>query len=764
MKRQLFCIAIVCGFFSVNALGNDWPYWRGPEQNGMTKEKGVITHWSLGGENLLWKVPVGGRTTPIIMKDRLFAITPVGEGPNLQERVICLDVNTGETIWEHRFNVFHTDIVENRIGWTSLVGDRATGYVYAHGTGGEFFCFNRDGKIIWKRSLTEELGRSSGYGGRLHTPILDEDRVIISMVYILSRWGTGKQKAGHRYISFDKKTGEIIWASQPGGRPLDTTYSVPAVAVIGGHRQLIAGNADGNVYGMNIRTGEKIWTYRLSKRGINSSIVVDGDYAYVTHSEENISGTEMGALVCIDASQMGDITETGTVWRLDGLKAGYSSPAIANKRLYVASNSGNLNCFDAKTGKKFWEYDLGTVMKSSPLVTSDGIIYVGEVNGKFHILKDMGNQCISLDFKEFTRSDGSIVEILGSPAYANGRTYFMTRYNTYCLGDPAKKGSIHPTKQLFGERGLFDFDGNMRQIEPRFRIVPADITLKPGETVSLNVHMYDEYGLMITDRAIPGGAAPHSSQGPSWLVEGVAGDVNEWGEFEAYREQKFSAGTVTYTMGVHETQARIRIVPELPIHETFDGMKLGTQPPGWIGVDAKTKLIEKDGSVVLHKLATKPSAKFARMRSFSGPPIEGGYTVQADMLSTPKEGRRKTLSDMGLINSRYNLIMLGKEKRLRLVSWAPIPRVQKEVPYDWQPDVWYRVKVRVDVSDKQAMVRGKVWPRETKEPADWMIEMIDPSPNREGSPGLYAYSKGTSAKRHGSSVYFDNYRVMKNDE
>lgn len=762
MKRQLCCIAMMCGIFGVDALSNDWPSWRGPEHTGMTREKAVVMQWSQGGENIVWKAPIGGRSTPIVMLDRLYAITPVGEGPNLQERVVCLKASSGELLWEYRFNVFHTDIVENRIGWTSLVGDPISRYVYVHTTGGEFYCFDQYGNIKWKRSLTEELGRSSGYGGRLHTPILDEDRVIISMVYILTRWGTGKQKAGHRYIAFDKKTGDVIWAAQPGGRPLDTTYSVPVVMVAGGRRLLIAGNADGNVYAMQSRTGKKVWTYRLSKRGINSSIVVDGNYAYVTHSEENITGTDMGSIVCIDASGKGDITESGTVWRNDGLKAGYSSPAIANGKLYVASNSGNLNCFDAKTGKKNWEYDLGTVMKGSPIVTSDGVIYVGEVNGKFHILKDLDDHCQSLDYKEFTRDDGSIVEILGSPAYANGYVYFMTRYDTYCLGQPGKRGGRYPIYRLRGEPGLFKMDGSMREFKPQFQIVPGDVTIKPGERVSFHVRMYDDLGQMITDNVVTGGASEQTSNSPLWETAGIAGDVDISGEFNAYPEPKFSAGIVKFSMGVYETEARVRIVPDLPIFETFDGMKVGTQPTGWIGLDAKTRLVEKDGSIVLQKLATKPSAKFTRMRSFSGLPIEGGYTVMADMLASPKEGR-KTLSDMGLINSRYNMILLGKEKKIRLVSWAPIPRVQKEVPFDWQPDVWYRAKFRVDVSDKQGRVRGKVWPRDQEEPTNWMIDMIDPSPNREGSPGLYAYSKGTSARRHGSPVYFDNYRVMKND-
>lgn len=739
-----FSFIMICAS-GVRLEGNDWPSWRGPEQTGMTREKAVVTSWSEDGDNLLWKIPVGGRTTPIVMNGRVFAITPVGSGACLGERVICLDATSGRTIWEHRFNVFHTDIVENRLGWTSVVGDPETGNIYAHGTGGEFFCFSRDGEVLWKHSLTEEHGRSSGYGGRLHTPIIDEDRVVISIVYILTRWGTGPKKAGHRYIAFDKRTGDVRWTSQPGGRPTNTTYSAPAVTVIDGKRMLIAGNADGNVYGMMARTGEKIWTFRFSKTGINTSIVTEGKYAYVTQSEENITGTEMGSVVCLDASRSGDITESGVVWRRDGNTVGYSSPALANGRLYVVTNSATMICFDAKTGKKFWEYSLGRAMKGSPVVTVDGVIYATEVNGRFLILRDGGDHCEALDITEFPDRGDLAVEINGSPAVADGRVYFMNFFDMFCLGKRVSQVTVSRTPSLPPEAAP---DATT---PTTLRIVPAEVTLAPGERTKFVAQLFDANGRSL------------SFTPPRWSIEGVNGLLEDGGAFVAGTDNAFSAGVVRAALGKMRAEARVRISPVLPIHESFDGMKLGTQPPGWFGVDARTKLVEKDGSIVFQKLALRPSAKYARMRAYSGPVIPTGYTVEVDMLGTPKIGRRPKLSDMGVINSRYKMILLGFEKRIRLVTYSPIPRLQKEIPFDWQPDTWYRAKFSVNIAGEKGVVRAKVWPRDGAEPSDWMIEMEDPCPNLEGSPGLYVYSKGATATKPGASVFFDNYRVYRNE-
>ena len=132
-------LTVLVGLAATEIQARDWSHWRGPEQTGASKERAVVTNWSRKGKNLLWRFSEGGRSTPIVMGGRLFAILPVGEGMARGERVVALDTVTGKKIWEKRFNVFHTDIVENRVGWTSLIGDPENGYLYAHATGGEFF-------------------------------------------------------------------------------------------------------------------------------------------------------------------------------------------------------------------------------------------------------------------------------------------------------------------------------------------------------------------------------------------------------------------------------------------------------------------------------------------------------------------------------------------------------------------------------------------------------------------------------------------------
>ena len=427
--RSFIIILLFAIHISVGA--DDWQSWRGPNQDGTSAETGLVSNWSVEGENLLWQADFIGRSTPVVLNDRVYVMGRIGKDITEQERIACFDAKTGDMLWDDTFNVFHTTITFNRVGWTSPVGDTETGNIYVHGVQGIFNCYDKDGNIVWSRSLTEEYGRISGYGGRVHTPIIAGNLVVVS--FLNTSWGA-QSIPRHRYYAFDKQNGDLVWVSTPGGRPLDTTYSTPVVTNINGQSLIIGGNADGGIYAMKQTTGEMVWGFKLSKRGINTSVIVSGTKVYATHSEENLDTTKMGRVVCIDATGAGDVTKTHEVWRSDGIGVGYASPTLKDGQLYVVDNSANMQCLNADTGELLWEHSIGTVGKGSP-VWADGKLYVTEVNGKFHILQPGTDKCESLNVQEISRDDDDhYVEIFGSPAIADGRIYFTTEERIYCIG------------------------------------------------------------------------------------------------------------------------------------------------------------------------------------------------------------------------------------------------------------------------------------------------------------------------------------------
>ena len=132
---------------------SDWAEWRGPARDGVSLEKNLPVKWSPAGENLAWKAPYGGRSAPIVMGDRIFIQNSVGKGETLQERVVALNADTGKLLWEHRFNIYLSDVPPHRIGWASPVGDPATGNVFVFSGGGSLIGLTPEGKVLWERSL-----------------------------------------------------------------------------------------------------------------------------------------------------------------------------------------------------------------------------------------------------------------------------------------------------------------------------------------------------------------------------------------------------------------------------------------------------------------------------------------------------------------------------------------------------------------------------------------------------------------------------------
>lgn len=111
MTNLLFIfLNISLSIFPPAVTANDWAEWRGPARDGISTETNLPNSWSPSGENLAWKAPFGGRSAPIVMGNRVYLVNTVGKGETLQERIVALDADTGKMVWEHRFNVYLSDV------------------------------------------------------------------------------------------------------------------------------------------------------------------------------------------------------------------------------------------------------------------------------------------------------------------------------------------------------------------------------------------------------------------------------------------------------------------------------------------------------------------------------------------------------------------------------------------------------------------------------------------------------------------------------
>jgi outer membrane protein assembly factor BamB len=709
----------------------DWPEMRGVNRDGSSPETGLLNTWKLNGENFLWRVPYGGRSAPIVMGNRVYVENPAGRGPDLQERVMALDADTGKVVWEYKFPIFQSDAPPHRIGWASPAADPETGNIYALSAGAQVIALSPAGKLLWTRSFGEEWAAFTTHGGRTMSPVVDGDLVIVSAA--VSNWGTASNRA-HRFIALDKRTGDVVYVSNPGGRPYDTAYASPLIATINGMRLLIDGLGDGSVHAIKVQTGEKVWSFAATKRAINTGVVVSGNTVFVSHGDENLDGTQLGLIAAIDGSQTGDIKTTK--WATRGIEFAYSAPILDGKRLYQLDGGSTMYAFDTDSGKQLWTLHLGTAQKASP-VFADGKIYVGDDNGEFFIIRpgaDKGEILsrveLPVSVKSCCGSEGTPEQILGGAAVSHGRIFFASSDAVYAIGarratTPAAPPAPAPVATTPGQPAWV-------------QVTPTELVMEPGQSVKMHARLFDDKGRFIREEKA------------TWSLDGLQGTVND-GTFTVATAQKDQGGTVKATVGSLNGSARVRVVRSLPWKEDFESYMDKDVPPGWVNLVAgKMAVATLDGSKVLYK---EPNdTLFKRIRVFFGPSNWSNYTFEANVRAMEK---RRQLGDIGITAQRYSLILYGTAQKLRLEPWEPETQRTVAADFPWKADTWYRLKLRVeDLANGSVRARGKAWPADQPEPAAWTIDKTDPVGNREGAPGLFIDAQW--------GAYIDNMVMSKN--
>jgi outer membrane protein assembly factor BamB len=704
----------------------DWPNWRGPRQDRLTRETGLpdALDFSDDSKLLAWKSrEAGGISTPIVMRGKLYTIVraePATERE--QEEVLCLDAATGKRLWGNRFNVFLSDVPAERVGWSCCVGDPTTGRVYAMGVNGYFQCLDGEtGKPIWARSLMEEFGILSTYGGRTNVPVLFEDLVIISGV--MTGWGDMARPA-HRFLAMDKNTGEVVWFNGTKPLPEDTTYSTPMVTVIDGQAAMVFGSGDGGVYAFQPRTGKPIWSVQFSRRGINVSPLVIDDKVYLGQGEENTDDTSMGAIACLDGRGRGDIGKTNILWRHKEVMVGKSTPLWYDGRLYVMDDSAALSIFDADGGQPIGrKQKFGTIMRAS-LLGGDGKIYV-PTNTTWAVLKPTARGFDKLAQGRLLPEE----ECQGSPIVSHGRLYWPTTFSLYCFRDPDKAHNSTPLPDPPQESPI-----RADQKPAQVQLVPCEVLLRPGDKQKFTVRLFNDRGQFLRESE-----AVFEVKGP--------GRIDSQGVLNTERTAEHTALEVTAKVGDLTGTARVRVVPPLPWKFDFAD---GEVPLPWVGARYRNVIRTVNGDPVMVKVTTIP--KGTRSQSWMGQTDLHDYTIQADVLGNEREGK---LPDMGLIAQRYTLDMMGASQQLQIRSWTSTLNRSKTIPFAWKPGVWYTMKFRATTQPDRVVLEGKVWERGNPEPAEWTISTADALPNLAGSPGLFG--NATNAE-----IFVDNVSVTPN--
>ena len=755
-----------------------WLSWRGPNHNGTSPETDLPS--KIDVKDTLWTADFPGQSTPVIANGKLYINGYLGEGPDLQEAISCFDAETGKKLWEHRFGDFLSDTIYLRYATGSPTVDAETGNVYMQGVQGIFACFTADGKLLWEHSMMEEYGRMTFPNARTASPTIDKELVITRG--ITSNWGA-HGAAGDRFYAFDKKTGELVWTSAPGGRPQDNTFSQPLLTWHEGKRVLISAAGDSTVVALNARNGDPLFRFPAAKAGakggINAAVLRYNDSLLVVHESENVDTSEVGRTAAYrlptgikPPDQTNPVVMTAKeleIWR-NPLGTLASSPALVGDTMYIVTGTGEVASVDAKTGKIQWRMKLSPEQRQSAPMYADGKLYVGMYtaatqtggenaapaeeatntggHGELFVLKpgEKGAEILSR-----TILDG---RCYGTPIPFNGKIYIQTDRKLYCFGKKGNNPSVSKVLAAYDEWPKIETGP-----AARLQLIPSEMLLRPKQARQVRVRALDANGFTVEESVDPTKVKFAAFVPPTALVKAeMKGTFNEKGQLVADAEPLPSAGAYQAVMGELKGTLRARVLPDVPFKNDFERFELTNmtdKPPApaepnlvepptafaypplpWNGARFRFEIRKAPVGDSNALCKTIDNKRFQRSQVFIGHPDMKNYTVEADVLT---EGNRRKMAEVGLINQRYLITLKGNSQQIEVTSNQE--RVRESVPFKISPNIWYKLKTRVDVAaDGTGVVRAKVWPKDQPEPEAWTIEVPHKAVHKHGSPGFFSFA------------------------
>lgn len=357
------------------AVKNDWPNWRGPNGNGKSAETGWNPKALKDGPKIAWKTSIGWGYSNVAIKGKyLYAIGHQGK----EDTVYCLNARNGKEIWRYSYP---SD--EDPQATPAVDGNT----VYSMSKSGHLFCLNaRNGKVLWDKDLAKEWHVDKPGYGFAGSP------VIVGELLILNANTSG--------AAIDKKTGDVIWISEPNAnRNRIVSYSTPVIYNYKGNQNALIFSAIG-LFSVDIDTGQKLWVYEWNPADIciADPIVFDNKVFISTGYSDTGS-----ALMDIKGN------EPNPIWKNRNMRNEFSSSVLVYGYIYGSDGksgdrNSSLTCLDVMTGDVMWKKELGMVS------------LIG-VNDKLIILTEKGMliiaEAISSKYSEI--SSGKVVDkkILG---------------------------------------------------------------------------------------------------------------------------------------------------------------------------------------------------------------------------------------------------------------------------------------------------------------------------------------------------------------
>ncbi|HSQ58787.1 MAG TPA: PQQ-binding-like beta-propeller repeat protein [Gemmata sp.] len=399
-------VALTVGF----ASAADWPQWRGPGRDGISKETGLLQDWPKEGPPIRWeRKDIGtGYSTPVVAGGRVYVQTTRDK----EEFALRLDERTGKDLWKTHIGAVGINRGLPYPGTRSsptVDGDR----LYCLASAGELVCLGTDGTVKWKKDLVKDLGGTVGTNqmswAYSESVLVDGDMVICT---------PGGKEAG--LAALNKMTGEVVWKCElPASEGAEYSSIVPLTS--SGVKQYV-NFLRKELVGVDAKTGKLLWQY---------SKVVDPGANIMTpvvYQDKVFASTSRGGSALLELKGDAGKIEPKEVFFQKGLGTSIGGAVLIDGHLYGATTQG-LFCAEFATGKEKWvEKSTG----NGSICYADGRLYVrSHSTGDVFLVE--ANPKEYLPHGHFKQPDRSKVAAWPHPIVANGGLYLRDQDVLVCF-------------------------------------------------------------------------------------------------------------------------------------------------------------------------------------------------------------------------------------------------------------------------------------------------------------------------------------------
>lgn len=413
MKLTTYSLILVVLSSSLT-LAADWPQWRGPERDGISRETGLLQEWPADGPKLRWKATdIGtGYSSPAITGGRVYVQTTRGN----DEFLLVLDESKGTKILEKPIGKVGKNTGPQYPGTRStptVDGDR----VYCVASDGELSCLDAtSGDVKWQKHLRTDFDGKPGAWAFSESILIDGDVLVCT---------PGGKTA--TLAALNKLSGETIWKSPV---PDDDNAEYASIMVVdkGPVKQYVQFLRKGLV-GVDAKTGKFLWRYdHTIDPGANIlTPIVDGDRIFCAGSRKG------GGLIQLKPE--GEGVAVSEIYFQQPLAPSIGGAVLVNGLLYGSAGQ-TVHCAEFETGKMKWtDRSVGP----ASLCFADGRLYVrGHNSGEVALVEPSAE-----GYREkgrFKQPDRSKTAAWPHPVVANGGLYLRDQEHLFCYDVSASPG------------------------------------------------------------------------------------------------------------------------------------------------------------------------------------------------------------------------------------------------------------------------------------------------------------------------------------